>query len=308
MPAPFPIDPHLTGIAIAYHNEGLIADSVLPRVSVGKESFKYQEYNLADNFTLPDTRVGRKSEPNQVEFGSTEKTASTEDYGLDDLIPYSDVANASENQDPEGQAVESLTNLIELSREVRTASVVFNASSYAAGNINTLSGTSQFSDYANSDPIRIITEALDSMIMRANVMTLGREVYSKLSRHPLIVKAFHGNSGDSGIVTRQFLAELFELDEVLVGSSRLNISKPGQSPTLNRVWGKHISLTYRDSQANTRNGTTFGFTAQFQDRVAGSMPEPTKGLRGGTLVRSGESVKELVVAKDLGYFIQNAIA
>ena len=104
MPAPFPIDPHLTGIAIAYHNEGLIADSVLPRVSVGKESFKYQEYNLADNFTLPDTRVGRKSEPNQVEFGSTEKTASTEDYGLDDLIPYSDIANASENQDPEGHS------------------------------------------------------------------------------------------------------------------------------------------------------------------------------------------------------------
>jgi hypothetical protein len=38
------------------------------------------------------------------------------------------------------------------------------------------------------------------------------------------------------------------------------------------------------------------------------MPEPKLGLRGGVRVRVGESVKELVIAKDLGYFFENAIA
>ena len=36
--APFPIDPELTAIAIAYRNGRMIADEVLPRVPVGKQS------------------------------------------------------------------------------------------------------------------------------------------------------------------------------------------------------------------------------------------------------------------------------
>jgi hypothetical protein len=31
-------------------------------------------------------------------------------------------------------------------------------------------------------------------------------------------------------------------------------------------------------------------------------------MRGGELVRSGESVKEVIAANDLGYFFENAVA
>lgn len=87
MPAPFPIQPELTAIAIAYRNQSLIADEVLPRVPVGKQDFKYLKHAMAEGFTLPDTKVGRRSKPNDVEFSATEITASTEDFGLDDPVP-----------------------------------------------------------------------------------------------------------------------------------------------------------------------------------------------------------------------------
>lgn len=308
MPAPFPIDPHLTGIAIAYKNMSLIADSVLPRVPVSKEVFKYQKYKLEDAFTIPQTEVGRKSEPNQVEFGSTEKAASTVDHGLDDFIPQKDLDNAADNQDPEGQAIENLTDIVALSREVRTANLVFDPNTYAAANKQTLSGTSQWNDFANSTPLADLLTALDSMVMRANVMTMGAEVSTMLRQHPDMVKAYHGNAGDSGLVPIGFLADLLELEEILVGRSRLNIVAPGQTPTLNRVWGKHVSLFHRNTMADTQRGTTFGFTAQHGDKVARRIIEEKKGLNGGVTVRSGESVKELVTADDLGFFIQNAIA
>lgn len=308
MPAPFPIDPHLTAIAIAYKNSRMISDSVLPRVPVGKSEFKYQLYDLRDGFTVPDTKVGRKSEPNQVEFGSTQETDSTVDYGLDDFIPQSDLDNAAENQDPEGQATMSLTNLIELDREIRTADLVFDGANYGTANKQTLSGSSQWSDFSNSTPLADLMDALDSMIMRANIAVFGREVYTKLAQHPDIVKAFHGTSGDSGIVPPRFLADLLELDEVLVGQGRVNVSKPGQAASLNRVWGKHVSLIYRDELASADRGTTFGLTAQFGDRVSRRIIEEKKGLNGGQTIRVGESVKELITANDLGYFIQDAVA
>lgn len=70
--APFPVQPYLTAIAIAYRNPVLIADEVLPRVPVGVQDFKYLKHNLADGFTIPDTKVGRRGKPNEVEFQATE--------------------------------------------------------------------------------------------------------------------------------------------------------------------------------------------------------------------------------------------
>jgi hypothetical protein len=306
--APFPIQPELTAIAIGYRNTRLIADEVLPRVPVGKQEFKYLKYNLADGFTLPDTKVGRKSKPNEVEFSATEQTDSAEDFGLDDPIPQADIDNAPPNYDPVGRSVEGVTDLILLDREVRTANLVFNAANYGAANKTTLSGTSQFNDFANSDPIATIMNALDACIMRPNIMTIGRAAFSTLVRHPKIVKAVLGNSGDSGIARRRDLAELFELEDVLVGEAFLNTARKGQPVALSRVWGKHISLLYRDKNADTRGRVTFGFTAQWGNRVAGAQPDGDIGLRGGQRVRVGESVKELIVAPDVGYFIQNAIA
>lgn len=308
MPVPYPIDPALLAIVIAFSNKTLIADLVLPRVSVGKEEFKYLEHTMAEGFTVPDTRVGRKSKPNEVEFTATDKTGSTVDYGLDDPIPQTDIDNAPENYDPKGRAVEGIMNLVELDREVRVSSLVFNNATYAAANRVTLVGTDQFSDFANSTPLEVIQDALDTPILRPNVLVFGRPVFSKLAMHPQIVKAVHGNSGDSGIATRRQIADLFEVEDVLVGEARVNTARKGQAMALAQAWGKHIACLYRDRTADTRSGVTFGVTAQFGTRVAGSIPDKDIGLRGGERVRAGESVKEVITAADLGYFIEDAVA
>jgi hypothetical protein len=305
--APFPIQPELTAIAVMYKNNKMIADQVAPRFSVGKQEFKYLKHDLAEGFTVPDTKVGRKSAPNQVEFVATEVTDSTEDHGLDDAIPQADINNAPPNYNPLGKSVQYLTNLIELDREVRVANMVFNANNYAAANKVTLSGTSQFSS-TTSAPIDAITDALDGMVMRANVMVIGRLAYSKLVRHPDILKAYYGNLNDKGIANRQVLMDLFELDDVLIGESLVNNARKGQSASLARAWGKHISLIHRDSNADAMRGTTFMLTAQFGSRIAGSIPDGDIGLRGGVRVRTGEGVKEFMPANDLGYFFQNAVA
>lgn len=305
--APFPIDPALTAIAIAYHNQLFIADAVLPRVPVGRQEFKWWKYPIEETFRLPDTHVGRRSEPNLIDLTASQQTSSTEDYGLDDLVPNDDINNAAEGYDPLGRATMQLTDYVELGREKRTADLVFDAAQYPASNKETLTSTDQWSDYEGSNPIAAITEALDACLMRPNIAVMGQAVWTKLSQHPAIVKAVHGNSGDSGIARRQQVADLFELEEILVGVSRYNTARPGQTASLSRVWGNHCALLYRNRLADTRSGMTFGLTAQWQTRVSGQLPEPKIGLRGSTRVRSGESVKELIVAGQTGFLFTDAI-
>lgn len=308
--APFPIHPELTGIAIAYRNQQLIADDVLPRVTVGKQEFKWHQWAIAEGFTLPDTKVGRRASPNEVEFTGTEQTSSTDDYGLDDPIPQADIDNALPQQNPINRATEATADLILLDREVRVSGMIFATGGYQAANRVTLAGGQQWSDYVNSDPVSDIKTGLDALLVRPNVMVLGQATWSKLNSHPKVVQAVFGTAQTSGIASKQRVAELFELEEILVGRGWLNTAKKGQAPTYARVWGKHASLLVRDKLANVNNGSrvTYGMTAQWGTRIAGSIPDAKIGLRGGQRVRVGESVKELVTAIDAGYFIQNAVA
>ncbi len=305
---PFPIDPKLTAIAIAYRNPDvvLIADSVLPRTPTSQE-FKWLEYDLAQGFTVPDTRVGRKSVPNEVEFKAEERTDKVEDHGLDDIVPNEDVEADNQGVDPLGNATAYLTNLVNLGREQRVASKVFNPASFSANNQATLSGTSQWS-HESADPVAAIGDALDSPIIRPNIAVFGQQTWTKLRRNVKIVQAIKGTAQGAGMVSRQEFSEFFELQEVLVGAGFVNQSKKGQAASMARVWGKHAAFLYRDRAAGPQAGVTYGFTAAWGNKIAGSIDEPKIGLTGSQRVRSGERVKEVICARDLGYFFQNAVA
>lgn len=311
MKAPFVVSPVLSAIAVAYKNGQMIADSVLPRVPVDAENFKYMSYPIGEFFSPPDTKVGRKGQPNQVEFTGTELTDSTQDHGLDDPVPNKDSMNAASQPgvpDPKMRAAQGVTELIVLAREVRAAALVFDAAKYGAANKETLVGTAQWSDFVNSNPQANIKAGIDNMVMRPTIGVIGRAAWSVISQHPKLCKAVFGNATDAGVISKRAFADLFELEELYIGEGWVNIAKKGQPVNMQRVWGKKAAFLHRNMNADAQFGVTFGYTAQFGPRVAGEIVDPDIGLHGGVRVRVGESVKELVTANDLGYLFADCVA
>lgn len=307
--APFPIDADLTSLSISYRNEQMVADQVLPRVRVGKQEFKYFKSIYADDFTVPDTRVGRKSRPNMVETGGTEVTDSTVDYGLEDAVPLADIQNADSRYNPLARAAVYLTNLLELDREVRVATMVTTLANYPAAQRSTLAGVSQWSDWTNSNPVSAILTAMDGMVMRPNVMVIGQQVATQLIQHPKVVQSVVQTAQGNGVVSLESIRGLFPgIERIVVGQGWVNTAKKGQTASYSRAWGKHCALLRIDSLADPSRGSTFGFTAQWGDRIAGSDFDRDIGLRGGQRVRLGESLKEVITENTLGYFFQNAVA
>ena len=201
-----------------------------------------------------------------------------------------------------------LINSVLLDREKRVADLAFALGTYPSANRATLSGTSQFSDYTNSDPIGVISDAIETPLMRPNRMVIGQYAWGVYRRHPKLLQALNMSGSSYGIASRKAVAELFELDDIIVGKSYLNSAKKGQTVTQSRVWGKHISLIYQDKTANVQKSGTFGLTAQFGDRVADVQPDNEKGLHGSHRVTAGESVREVICANDYAYFLQNVVA
>lgn len=316
--APFVIVPSLAAIAVGYKQAGLIADQVLPRVPVSTQQFRYLKYSQGDQFQAPDTTVSRKGAPNQIDWSSAELAGTVTDQGLDAPVANADIMAWEQAQaagpgyvsaaSPLARATTLVMQTVQNRREARAAGLVFNAASYGTVNKVALSGTGQWSDYANSDPLTSILGYFDSMLMRPSIGVMGRQVATKLRSHPKICKAVFGNNTDAGIVPLQAVADLLELSAIYVGDAWVNTAAPGQAAAMGRAWGKHCSFMVREPLADTQGGITFGMTAQWGPPIAGTILDSDIGLRGGVRVRAGESVVELVTANDLGYFIQNAVA
>ncbi|HEV7345771.1 MAG TPA: capsid protein [Devosia sp.] len=319
---PFNVDPTLTAISIAYRNPALhlIGTRVLPPLQVMQETFKYSTFPIAEAFSVPNTAVGRRSRPPVLEFTGDEATAAVADYGIDSDIPYTDIDAASAARtaglstfDPETLASAQLTNLIQLDREVRVAAVVQNAANYSAGRKVTLAGNDQFSAFATSDPYGVIDNGIQStLVYQPNTHAMGKVVWNKLKRHPKLIKAVKGALTEDGAISRRQYCDLFEIEEdrLLIGEGLINTAKKGQAVSLAGVWGKNIALLYIDPSKGTADDPTitWGFTAEFGQRIAGTGEDPHIGVRGGKFIRVGERVKELVVAPDVGYLVTDAVA
>ncbi len=296
--------PEYTGIAIAYQNKELIADRVMPRRAVGAEIFKWTKFPKGDRFTIPDTKMGRSSHANQVEFGGTEEQDTTIDYGLEAFVPNKDIANFSATYDPLGIATTNVSELLALSREKRVADLTFGASNYSASNKVTLVGGTQWSDYTNSDPVDAILEYLDGLLIRPNKAVFGRAVWTKLKKHPKVVSKIFGSANTTGLVSRQAFADALELDEIMIGQSMLNTAKRGQNATYSEVWGKHAAFIYQSGTSEM----TWGFTGERRSRRMETFEDPRAGIEGSTIVRVSEALKEVNPANDLGFLFVNAVA
>ncbi len=318
--APFQTQPRLTQIAMAVKPEGMIADMVCPRVQVAAENFVYSKLTHSELFLIQDTKIGRTSYPNTVELGATDVPDSTVDHGLDYFVPQKDIDTASSqlaNFDPIAVATESVAMMVELAREKRTADLYFTLANYASTLRTTLSGTSQWSDFTNSDPYTAIVSALDTMLVRPNIGVFGRATWTKLRSHPKVTAAVFANSGagvgqlSAGVLSRQAIADLLELDAVYVGESFYNAAKLGQTASYSRLWGKHAAFLRIDRNVRGTQGfsmPTFAMTAQYGTRIAGTIEDRMRGLSGGQTVRVGERVKEIMTFQEGGYFFENAVA
>lgn len=314
----FQYDAAMSAKMLEYGNcqKSMIADCVLPMVKVCSPAFKYRAFDKAAPYSRVDDKVGRTSQVHEIQqLASSLVASAVEDYSLEIVIPKADTLAEScgpcsnIGYDIEEKNAQHVMRILMLNREFRAAQLVGTAANYAAGNVTTLAAALQFNNASTSTPIATIQTIMDSMIQRPNVIWMGREVASALSRHPEIRGNFFG--AGQGLSSEQQLAQMFGVDKVCVADGFKNTAAIGQAPVYSRIWGKQMGFLVLNQEVSSTDCplATFGYTASLQ-----SGPEvmkyfdPTVGARGGDRIRVILPAKELIVDNSLGSIITNAVA
>lgn len=304
------IDAALTNVSVAFRNTHFIADLIAPVAGVRKQSDKYFVLDADRERFRPtaDTRAPG-AEATEVDFAISSDSYFCGDHALEAVIADEERDNADPAIQPDIDKTEFLTDKILLNKEIALADTVATASLPGT----TLSGTSQWSDFANSDPVAAV-EDQKATIQRAvqqipNTLVLPYDVYRKVRLHPKVVEKVVNVR--IGVVGPGILADVFDVERVLVPRGLRNTANPGQAPNLSQIWGKHAFLCYVPPRPGLK---TVAFAATFQWMAApGSLSGHVVEMwreerRKADMVRVQRYYDQKIIAVGAVFVWKNAVA
>ncbi len=213
------------------------------------------------------------------------------------------------------EARETFAKLIKcglwLGKEKEVADVLTDTS-IITNNI-TLSGSTQWNNGSSSDPLKIVRTAQDAIYSsigrEANVAYMSRDVFRTLQNHPALLERIGVNDTSNKLlgVSEAQLALALKVDKVLVGRSRYESSKEGQTSSMMNIWGKDFGLLYVNPQPTpSRYEFSFGYNFQLQDMVPDywMINDP----KNAQFVRIQEKRDLLVLKATAAYLVKSAIA
>ncbi len=300
----------LTNLSVKYRNEAMIWPLVMPVVKVNKRSDIFYKYNKEDSYRLADDKVGPKSMPNEYDWGVTTDNYSVVDHALADWVSQEEIDNADAPLQPMVDTNDYLNMLLDIAQESRVAALVFANGSYPSGNKIQLSGTSQWGNTAD-DPVGNLLTAIETCFIRANTVVMGADVWMVFRKLPEVLDAVKGSTryqgSPGGLATVDECRGLFEVENWLVGRSRYISTHEGQTATYARIWGKHCAALYVDPNPGVRS-ISFGLTFSEMPRATYQDFDGKRGAKGAHYIKVAWNSAEKIVASDVGYFIQDAVA
>lgn len=299
------VDPALSNVSIKYSNDTFIADLILPMIKTSKQTGKYFIYDKSNLRIDKTTRaVGAGANETDIAVNPT-GVFSCDDHALKGFVAQEIQDQADAPLNPLIDETEAITEKLMLDRENNAAVLLQNTSNLTQN--TTLSGTSQWSDYVNSDPIGDIRTARTTVhqntFKKPNTIILSKLVIDMLSEHPAIIDRI--KYSQLGVTTEDLLAKIFKVDKILVGEAGSNTAKEGQTDSLSYVWGKGVIVAFISPQIHIKM-LTLGATFTYSVRQVMRWYDFDKK---GTFIRVGDdNYQQVIIAAAAGYLIQNAIA
>ena len=304
------VDKILSGVSSAYIPAGYISEQILPVIQAEQYSGKLAKYGDS-HLRIERSVTGGEGKYRRVSpILREQQSFEVEGHGLEGIITKRDRKNLDAPYKAEEDEVMGLTAQIWLEKEKLLADTLSDTS-VLTQNV-TLSGTDQFSDYTNSDPIDVIVTAKRAVYngsgIAPNFASMDWNTAEVLRYHPVLLDALGFKDNRPGGLTDDELARALNVRKVFVAQALYNSAKEGQADSLSAVWGKHIVLGVAPDKAVPYQ-VSLGYRIQMRGqgprkvyKYAINNPPETTGI----LVE--DEYDYLISNVGAGYLIKDAIA
>lgn len=299
----------MSNMSVAYANEAFIADELLPILPVAKLSDEYAIYRKRDNLAVPDDAMKGISTANEVFDNRDSASYTCEARGLKKRLEKKTVDNQDEIFDEMMDLSEQVSHLMALAREKRAMTLLTTAANYS-GNTSAIAAGSEWDSASGGDPVKTIRTAVHNLWSGngpgRKIGFCPLSVYLTLGTHPAILDLTKYTT--AGIVPRQVLASVFELDDLLIAKAWEDTANEGQSASYSRIVSTDVFGIVRVAAPSKRNAG-FGFNFRFKGEMNNlTWYKEEEGTRGAYYNQQTCDEVYKVVAPDTGWLITNCLA
>lgn len=283
MPNPLPGDVHVNqlmtnhSISLIQSPSRFVATRIFPAVGVAKQSDKYLTIPAGEfhRDQMKKRAPGTRAKMIDYEI-DTSKTYFCDRWGIGHVVPDDSKANADAPINLDRNATRLITMQGLIRREQLFSDTFMTtgvwSTDYTGVAASPGAGEVLRWDDANSDPIKNIEDAKvaieEATGFEPNVLNIGRHVYAAFKHHPDILDRikYGQTSGSPAQVNQRLLAQLFDVEEVLVMKAVKNTAAKGQTSSNSFIGsGKSALLVHRTDTPDPdvpSAGYTFGWTGR----------------------------------------------
>lgn len=240
------IDVVLTELSIGFPNNGLVAERLFPSVGVLKQSNKYYIYGREAWLPEADVRAPG-TEANEIPgYALSTDSYYASEHALQIPVTDEERQNADVPLAPDEDATSLVTSKILLGREVVMKNLATTTGNYATNYSRTLSGTQQWDDYVNSNPIGDwrtgVRKVHSGLFLEPNAGVIPYVVMSVLEDHPDFIERI--KYSERGILTPEIIGAILGMENIVVPGTGIASGNPGQTLTVGYLWGDDVVMAY----------------------------------------------------------------
>lgn len=301
------VDQVLTNLSLDHRPMGFICDMVLTPLSVMKWSGKIGGYGN-QHLRLKSSRVydrGVYKTVQTVEY-NTNTSYELVNHGLQDIVTERDREEVEAPFMIENDVTMGLADILKREKEYQISQLMRMTSTYKSGNTVTLSGNSQFSDFSNSDPTRIFSDAINQVVSASGVIPetaiIPYRVLQKLRSHPKLT-GIYGSTGKFEQISVDQIKSALGIKEILVPYSQY----VNDSGTLQFFWGKDV-IVYNRAMSAAKYQRTFGYYITKSGHQSRVFRKDHPDIPNSIKILSDMAYNWQISESGAGYLIKNAIA
>jgi hypothetical protein len=296
---------------------GFIATQVLPVVEVASQAGNFGRIPLAQLLQQRSTLRAPGAGYARGDFTFESTTYACEEHGAEDVVDDRQAKMYREYFDAEQIATMRAFSAVLRNAEQRVANAVFNATTWNGASLTTAITNEWDSNHkTNAIPIDDVEGAVrkvyDGSGLWPNALIINRRVFRNLRNLDQIIDRIESSGAGSpskpSDITPQMLAQVFDLDYVIVAGASRNNAKEGQTAAPVQIWSDEYAMVCRIATTNDMAEPCIGRTFHWSEdgsSIGGTVESYRQENVRGEVVRVRHDVDELILYAQAGHLLSN---
>lgn len=295
--------------------QGFIGNKVLPIVEVSQSSGQFGKVPVEQLLKTATTLRSPGSSYNRGDGTFEVATFKTVEHGFEEVVDDREAELYAEFLNADQIAAMRAWHTVLLNYEQRCADLIFNTTTWTGAALTT-SITNEWDDATNATPIDDVFAARDKVWdnsgVWANALVINRLVFLNLLKcdqiQERIESAGAGAKSSAGAITQSMLAEVFNLDYIIVSGAATNSADEGQSVTVAPVWSNEYAMVCRVATGNDFREPCVGRTFHWSgdgSMTMGTVEQYRDESVRGDVIRVRRDTDEVVLYAQMGHLLSN---